>query len=224
MDYGHRVEELKEKVAQACLKAGREPQEVTIIAATKYAEAESIQEIIDCGIINLGENRAQDLVEKASLVKKDAVWHFIGHLQSRKAKIVVPLVEYIHSIDKISTLEKVNLEAGKNNKVQKVLIEVNVSGEESKYGAEPGQLEELFGEAIKLSHVEVRGFMAMAPLSRDIDYIRDIFRELRVLRDNYSRKFSQLALTELSMGMSNDYTIAIEEGATMIRVGSVLFK
>ena len=83
MDYGHRVEELKEKVAQACLKAGREPQEVTIIAATKYAEAESIQEIIDCGIINLGENRAQDLVEKASLVKKDAVWHFIGHLQSR---------------------------------------------------------------------------------------------------------------------------------------------
>ncbi|MDZ7837164.1 MAG: YggS family pyridoxal phosphate-dependent enzyme [Actinomycetota bacterium] len=224
MDYKLRVTQLKQKVEEACLRAGRKPGEITIIAATKYAPAEIVQKVVDCGITHLGENRAQDLMEKKDKVKNNLTWHFIGHLQSRKAKTVVPAVEYIHSIDKLSTLQKVNKVADKINKKQKVLIEVNVSGEESKYGMDCKQLEDFLIQSTTLEHVDIRGFMTMAPLTKDWEMIRAIFKKLRDIREDLNERFKQYSLTELSMGMSNDYSIAVEEGATMIRVGSVLFK
>jgi len=224
MDYAKKIEKLKKRIEQACLRSKRDPREVSIIAATKYAEAEQIRELVENGINMLGENRADRLVEKSQKITKPVCWHFIGHLQSRKSKIVVPIVDYIHSIDKISTLEKVGREAAKNNKVQKVLVEVNVSGEGSKFGISPQDADDFLAEAIRVENVEVKGFMAMAPLTGDRDLIRDIFRRSRELLISENNRFEGLTLTELSMGMSNDFEIAIEEGATMIRVGSILFK
>ncbi len=224
MDYKKKVDELKIKVGEACLRAKRDAKQVKIIAATKYADAEQIQEIVDCGISGLGENRAEQLSEKSQKVKGRVCWHFIGHLQSRKSKLVVPIVDYIHSIDKISTLAKVGREAAKNNKVQKVLVEVNVSGEATKYGINPGEVSRFLIEARSIPDVEIRGFMTMAPLTNNWEMIRVIFKKLRELLQDSNRRFAGYRLTELSMGMSNDFQIAIEEGATMIRVGSILFK
>ncbi|MGM0365755.1 MAG: YggS family pyridoxal phosphate-dependent enzyme [Actinomycetota bacterium] len=224
MDYSRRVEELKKKIYDSCLRSGRNPEEVKVIAATKYADAGRIQRVVDLGITDLGENRAEELIEKSEKIRGSACWHFIGHLQSRKSKIVVPIVEYIHSIDKISTLAKVGREAEKNKKVQKVLVEVNVSGEETKYGIRPREVDGFLTEAEQVENIEIKGFMTMAPLTDDRDQIRSIFRNLRELLGASNDKFKAYNLTELSMGMSNDYQIAIEEGATMIRVGSILFK
>jgi len=224
MDYSQKVQKLKKSINAACLRYGRNPEEITVVAATKYGSADQIQKLVDCGISNLGENRAEDLIEKSGKIKGEVTWHFIGHLQSRKSKMVVPVVEYIHSIDKISTLIKVGREAGKNQKVQKVLVEVNVSGEESKYGIRPQEVDDFLIEAGRISNIEIKGFMTMAPLTDDQDLIRNVFRNLREVLKASNRKFSRYKLTELSMGMSNDYQIAIEEGATMIRVGSILFK
>jgi PLP dependent protein len=217
------INNLRKEIEKICKKTGRNTSEIRVIAATKYVSALEVRMINKFGINNFGENRASELVEKHNATGEDSVWHFIGHLQSRKVKIVVPLVEFIHSIDKISTLYKVNDEAGKMNKKQKVLIEVNISGEESKFGIKPGDLYNFLREASEFRNVEVAGLMTMAPLTDDFELIRKIFRELRILKEMYDRDISGVKLKELSMGMSNDYRVAIEEGATMIRVGSIIF-
>ncbi len=218
------ISKLKKEINMACAGMGRDPDEIIIVAAAKYADASGIGSVLSLGLDNFGENRADELIKKSSKVPEGAIWHFIGHLQSRKAKIVVPLVEYIHSIDKISTLEKVDHEALKSNKLQKILIEVNISGEETKYGIDPGRLSGFISEAKIFKNIEIKGLMTMAPYTRDMDLIRSTFRDLRILKERSSKEFRGLALTELSMGMSNDFRIAIEEGATMIRVGSIIFK
>ncbi|MDY0027640.1 MAG: YggS family pyridoxal phosphate-dependent enzyme [Candidatus Humimicrobiaceae bacterium] len=217
------IDNLREEVKKTCNKAGRNVSDVKIVIATKYASLQQVKLLYTLGINNFGENRADELVEKYNATGGAPVWHFIGHLQSRKAKIVVPLVEYIHSIDKISTLDKVNAEAEELNKIQKVLIEVNISGEESKFGIDPEDLYNFLKEALNFKNVNVVGLMTMAPLTDDFKLIRGIFRKLRILMENSNRYLEDINLTELSMGMSNDYRVAIEEGATMIRVGSVIF-
>lgn len=224
MSFKRKVYKLRENIAEVCYKTGRDPDEIFIIAATKYADVKQMQEVLGAGIKNFGENRASDLLEKSNSIKREATWHFIGHLQSRKAKLVVPVVEYIHSIDKIKTLKKVGRVAGKNNKVQKVLIEVNISGEESKYGISERDINNFIIEAKGIKNIELRGFMTMAPYTSDFNLIRAIFKRLSGIKKEFNKKFVNLELNELSMGMSNDYRIAIEEGATMIRVGSIIFK
>ncbi len=224
MDYKQKIDVLERKIHEACARAHRDPGEVTIIAATKYADYTQIQKLVDCGINSLGENRADQLVKKSEKVKGDPRWHFIGHLQSRKSKMVVPIAEYIHSIDTISTLAKVGKEAAKIRKVQKVLVQINVSGEASKFGINPQEVDKFLTEGEAIEHTAIKGFMTMAPLTDDRELIRNIFRNLRALLQECNSKLDGCSLTELSMGMSNDYQIAIEEGATMIRVGSVLFK
>lgn len=214
---------LREEVKKTCKKAGRNISDIKVVVATKYASSPQVKLLYNLGINNFGENRADELVEKYNATGGVPVWHFIGHLQSRKVKMVVPLVEFIHSIDKISTLDRVNTEAVKLNKKQKVLIEVNISGEESKFGIYPGDLYNFLKEASGFKNIEVVGLMTIAPLTDDFELIRGIFRKLRVLKDISNRDLTGVKLTELSMGMSNDYRVAIEEGATMIRVGSVIF-
>jgi hypothetical protein len=214
---------LMEEVKKTCKKAGRNVSDIKIVVATKYALVNEVKILYTLGINNFGENRADELVEKYNATGGIPVWHFIGHLQSRKAKIVVPLVEYIHSIDKISTLDRVNAEAEKLNKKQKVLIEVNISGEESKFGIAPEDLYSFLEEALDFKNIEAVGLMTIAPLTDDFELIRDIFRKLRILKEVSNKNLENVNLTELSMGMSNDYRVAIEEGATMIRVGSVIF-
>jgi PLP dependent protein len=221
--YSKNVKKLRDEIAHVCRFSGRSPDDVLIVAASKYADAEQLKQVLELGINHFGENRAEELLKKYETIGNEAIWHFIGHLQSRKAKIVVPLVEYIHSIDSLSTLEKVNEEAYKNNKVQKVLIEINISGEDSKFGICPENLENFIMESEDLSNVKIAGLMTMAPLTDDFDLIRTIFAKLRNLKETFNEKFKSLNMDELSMGMSNDFKIAIEEGATMIRVGSSIF-
>lgn len=218
------INNLKDEMDKICKKIGRSSKDISIIAATKYASAGQVKLIYNLGLRNFGENRADELEEKYSAVEKDSIWHFIGHLQSRKVKKVVPLVEFIHSIDRISTLSKVNNEAEKLNKIQKLLIEINISGEESKYGINPDDLYNFLKETSNYKNIKVVGLMTMAPLTDDFGFIREIFKKLRILRDKSNEYFSNMNLTELSMGMSNDYQVAIEEGATMIRIGSIIFK
>lgn len=217
------IDKLNKEINTVCAGINRNPDGITIVAAAKYADIPTIEAVSGLGIDNFGENRADDLVKKVNSTGR-AVWHFIGHLQSRKAKIIVPLVEYIHSIDKVSTLEKVDREALKNDKVQKILIEVNVSGEETKYGIRPDEVSGFIKRASSFENIEIKGFMAMAPFTSDMGLVRSVFRDLRVLKERSGKEFKSLSLTELSMGMSNDFRIAIEEGATMIRVGSLIFK
>ncbi len=218
------ITSLKNEIYRTCRKTGRDMEDVKIIAATKYASAEQVSIISGMGIKNFGENRAEQLEEKYSMAGVDSIWHFIGHLQRKKAKIVVPRVDFIHSIDKISTLSKVNDESKKNNKLQKLLIELNISGEETKYGMNPENLYSFIDEALDYRNIKIVGLMTIAPLTDDFKLIRNVFRRLRILRDNLNKDFSNINLTELSMGMSNDFKIAIEEGATMIRIGSMIFK
>lgn len=221
--YIRNVEKLKNEICQVCKLSGRNPDDILIVAASKYADAEQLKQVLELGISHFGENRAEELLKKYDVIGDDAIWHFIGHLQSRKVKIVVPLVEYIHSIDSLSTLKKINEEANKNNKVQKVLIEINISGEDSKFGIYPGKLEDFLMGAKDFSGIKIAGLMTMAPLTDDFDFIRIIFKKLRILMETFNEKFKSLNMKELSMGMSNDFKIAIEEGATMIRVGSSIF-
>lgn len=221
--YIRNVEKLKNEICQVCKLSGRNPDDILIVAASKYADTEQLKQVLELGISHFGENRAEELLKKYDVIGDDAIWHFIGHLQSRKVKIVVPLVEYIHSIDSLSTLKKINEEANKNNKVQKVLIEINISGEDSKFGIYPGKLEDFLMGAKDFSGIKIAGLMTMAPLTDDFDFIRIIFKKLRILMETFNEKFKSLNMKELSMGMSNDFKIAIEEGATMIRVGSSIF-
>lgn len=222
--YRENISILNNDIGDACRNSGRRPGEVTIIAATKYVGPEGVRMVHELGLNDFGENRSDELLKKQEVLPEGARWHFIGHLQSRKAKIVVPLVEYIHSIDSLSTMEKVGNVAGKVPKTQKVLIEVNISGEQTKYGLSRDQVDSFINNASNIKNIEIKGFMTMAPYTGDMEYIRRIFAELRLLKEKMSGSYKDLDLTELSMGMSNDFKIAIEEGATMIRVGSNIFK
>jgi len=222
--YRENISSLKKEINEACISSGRSPEEITIIAATKYVGPDGVVMVHKLGINDFGENRADELLNKKKCLPGNPGWHFIGHLQTRKAKIVVPLVEYIHSIDSLKTLEKVGKEAQKVNKVQKVLLEVNISGELTKYGLDRDQAGSFISDSAKIKNIEIKGFMTMAPYTDDMDHIRVVFQDLRLLKEKMSRLFTGLDLSELSMGMSNDFKIAIEEGATMIRVGSNIFK
>jgi pyridoxal phosphate enzyme (YggS family) len=221
------IENLKSNIEDICGKSGRDSNDVTIIAASKYTDAQGINEALELGIRNFGENKADALVKKFALVGNKATWHFIGHLQSRKAKVVVPIAEYIHSCDSLDIIKEINNQASGIGKLQKVLIEVNISGEESKYGLQPQCLSGLIRNALEFKNIRICGLMTMAPLCSDDLLIRQVFKSLRLLRDETVKEVEgytgNLTLCELSMGMSNDYKIAIEEGATMVRIGSLIF-
>jgi PLP dependent protein len=221
--YRKNISSLKKDVKDACRKSRRSSEEITIIAATKYVGPEGVDMVYRSGINNFGENRSDELSYKKKAIPEDSRWHFIGHLQTRKTKIVVPLVEYIHSIDSLKTLEKVGKEALRINKIQKVLVEVNISREKTKFGLGREQVISFISDSSKINNIEIKGFMTVAPYTDDKNYIRKIFKGLRLLREEASRFFARLDLSELSMGMSNDFRIAIEEGATMIRIGSNIF-
>jgi len=222
--YRNNIIRLKGQVASACRNAGRDPLEVTIVAATKYTDAEGVRMISELGIDNFGENRADELLSKKANVERKAVWHFIGHLQSRKARDVVPEVDYIHSIDSLKILEEIGKQAGRCGKVQDVLAEVNISGEETKYGLNPDNMIDFITKAEKVENTRLIGLMTMAPYTGDMELIRGLFKQLRQLKDRISGLGITGHFSELSMGMSNDFIAAIEEGATMIRIGSSIFK
>ncbi len=215
-------EHISQVVKDTAIASGRDPEDVTIIAISKTFSAEVVQEAIDCGITLLGENKVQEARDKIPQLKGDFDFHLVGHLQSNKAKYAVKLFNCIHSIDKFSTADKVNAEAEKNERKIDILVEVNTSGEGSKFGVAPKEAEPLCRQLLTLEHLNLVGLMTIGPMTDDKDRIRRSFRMLRELKDSINDSLGT-GLRELSMGMSADFPIAIEEGATMVRIGSSIF-
>ncbi|MCD6551640.1 YggS family pyridoxal phosphate-dependent enzyme [Thermotoga sp.] len=220
------LEGVIERIKNAALRSGRDFSEVKLVVASKYASIQEMEELFLLGVRNFGENRAQDLIKKSEYFKgKSIVWHFIGRIQTNKVKYIVPRSELIHSVWRVEELEEIEKRATKLGKIQKILIEVNVFGEKSKAGLSFENVEEFLKICHRFDHIEVYGFMTMAPYVENPEEVRWGFRELRRLKDKLSKRFSgNIKLKELSMGMSNDFEIAIEEGATMVRIGSAIFE
>lgn len=218
--------EVREAMSAASRRAGRPADAVQLIAVTKYAEWPWVEALIDLGVKNLGESRPQQLIERAGLLNSanDVQWHLIGHLQRNKVRPILPMVSRLHSVDSVKLLKRIDLLAGEMGVRPKLLLEVNLSREEAKDGFPVETLEAEWDQIRNPSNIEITGLMTMAPYTSDEKILRSVFRELRELRDRLvQRSEGELELSELSMGMSGDFEIAIEEGSTHIRVGSRLF-
>jgi pyridoxal phosphate enzyme (YggS family) len=211
------------------MRAGRSPDEVKLIAVTKTIGIETIKEAIDAGLRIFGENRVQEAQKKISnlksqISKSKIEWHLIGHLQSNKAKYAVKLFDLIHSVDSIELAEELNKQAEKIGKIQRVLVQVKLSEEETKHGISEENLMPLLERINKLKNLKPEGLMTMPPYFENPEDARPYFKRLREIRDNInSLRITHYALRELSMGMSNDFEVAIEEGATMVRIGTAIF-
>jgi pyridoxal phosphate enzyme (YggS family) len=215
---------VRENVAGALERSGRGPEEVRVLVASKYYAPEQIGALSAVGVDLVGENRAEDLVEKQERFGDAFEWHFIGHVQRRKAKIVAPRVSLIHSVDSVKLVEELGRRAPEDG--VEVLFQVNVSGEESKYGVSEDGVEELLeASAATEGRVRARGFMTLAPLVEEAEQVRYVFAKLRSIRDRLRGSWSpHFDLSELSMGMSSDYEVAVEEGATVVRIGRMLIE
>ncbi|WAA13670.1 YggS family pyridoxal phosphate-dependent enzyme [Fervidibacillus halotolerans] len=214
------LERINERINKACIKGNRNPKDITLIAVTKYATLEKTKEVLDAGIFHLGENRDQEFLRKYSVIGQKATWHFIGTLQRRKVKNIIDYVDYIHSLDRLSLAEEIQKRA---KRTIPVFVQVNVSGEETKHGLKVEDVLPFIQNLQSFDKIQVMGLMTMAPNTRDDQIIRDCFRRLKALQQQVQALQLPFApCTELSMGMSNDFEIAIEEGATMIRIGTAL--
>lgn len=216
---------IRNNIESACAHSNRNPEDVKLVAVTKYAKIEWVRELVNEGESHLGESRPQQLAERASEFPNSIHWHMIGQLQRNKIRKILPLVELIHSVHSFKLLEAIDRIAEEESLTPSVLLQVNVSGEESKQGWSPEELRSEWERIKDLNHVTVKGLMTMAPLCADPEDARPYFRELKEFRDELNENSSgNSPLTELSMGMSRDYSIAIEEGSTLIRIGSQLFE
>jgi pyridoxal phosphate enzyme (YggS family) len=213
---------IRRELAEISVSQGRPPDAIRIMAVCKGVEAAVVQEAIDSGIRLFGENRVQEAGRKIPLLKGDYTVHMIGHLQSNKAHEAVELFNCIQSIDKLGTAQKVDIEAGRSGKKQRILIQVNASGEGSTSGIQPESAGELARQILGLGNLDLIGLMSMAPFTDDEGAVRKSFRITKELRDELSNSLG-LELDELSMGMSSDYRIAAEEGSTMVRIGTAIF-
>lgn len=197
---------------------------VTLIAVSKTKPLEMLQEIYDTGCRDFGENKVQELVDKYESMPKDIRWHMIGHLQRNKVKYIIDKVSLIHSVDSLRLAETIEKEAAKKDKIIDILIEVNIAREESKFGVFPEDLTELIEKISQFKHVRVKGLMTVAPNVENAEENRSIFEKMHKLSvDIASKNIDNSTMSILSMGMTNDYEIAIEEGATMVRVGTAIF-
>ncbi|WP_028611212.1 YggS family pyridoxal phosphate-dependent enzyme [Paenibacillus harenae] len=226
----HRLLHVEERIRQACERSGRNRDEIQIIAVTKYVSLATTREALDRGLHHLGENRWQDAQVKWNAISGSGqaeegqpVWHFIGSLQSNKAKDVIGKFTYIHSLDRLSLAEAINKRASQLDIVVPCFIQVNVSGENSKQGLAPEQLFDFVSQLRSYRFIKPVGLMTMAPYEAEPEQTRPVFKALRELRDKLNRRSEAMGtITHLSMGMSNDFEVAIEEGATWIRLGTIL--
>jgi len=220
------IKNIYRKISSAAIRSGRNPFDVTLVAVTKTVDAGKIKEAIGLGLRVFGENRVQEAQKKIEQCREQCAdcrleWHMIGHLQKNKAKAAVRLFDLIHSIGSVGLAEEVNACASKENKVQKVLIEVKLSDEETKHGVSRENLMGLIGAAANMKNLKLEGLMTIPPFFDDPEMARPFFSELRELRDKAGK--NGYALPELSMGMTNDFEVAILEGATMVRIGTGIF-
>jgi PLP dependent protein len=213
-----------ERIAAACRRAGRAAADVRLVAVTKSAEVAWIEALLALGAADLAESRPQKLCERAALVDASVRWHLIGQLQRNKVRKVLPVAAWIHSVDSLPLLRRIDEIAGELHVRPRLLLEVNVSGEGAKSGFEPGELSEAWPVVAAARNVEIAGLMTMAPLTDSAEAARPVFAGLRALRDQLTSRDPAIELPELSMGMSGDFEVAVEESATMVRVGSSLFE
>ena len=226
MSIADNVARVRERIAAACARAGRSERDFRLMAVSKTHPANAIREAFAAGVTLFGENRVQEFAEKhAELRNIGAEFHLIGHLQSNKAAKAAELFSAVDSVDSLKLAERLNAAAEKLDKTLAVLLEVNVGGEEAKSGFAPDsdELRALLTKATDLRHLQVRGLMTIPPHTEDPNGARPHFQTLRALRDRMAKDFPQLKLSELSMGMSHDYEVAIEEGSTCVRVGTAIF-
>ncbi|MEX0912800.1 MAG: YggS family pyridoxal phosphate-dependent enzyme [Gemmatimonadota bacterium] len=218
-----RLADVRVRIAAACERAGRSAADVTIVAVTKTHPGEAVGSVQAAGLTDVGENRIQELEAKVAEIGRDAVrWHLIGHIQRNKARRAVELADLIHSVDSLRLARKLSQEAEKLGQVVDGLIQVNLSGEETKGGIEPPGEIEAFREICQLPGLRVLGLMTMAPFTNEREVLRSVFERTRALRDQAAESISGFEPRHLSMGMSNDYEIAVEEGSTLVRLGTVL--
>lgn len=216
---------IRERIRLACRKAGRDPGEVQLLAVSKTFPVESIREVVSCGVSDIGENYVQELLAKREQFADAAVrWHFIGHLQTNKVKYVAEWIHMIHAVDSVKLAAEIDKRAAQAGRTIDVLIEVNSTGEASKYGVEPEEAGALVRMLAGLDHLRICGLMTMGLFDPDAEVSRPLFRRMRKLRDELAG-FGQgnLQMRHLSMGMTGDFEVAIEEGATIVRIGTALF-
>lgn len=220
MKVGEKLKNLQAQIVEVCEKVDRDPSEITIVAVTKYVSNERAQEVVAAGIKHLGENRDDGFLAKHKVLGDEPVWHFIGTLQSRKVKNVIHKIDYLHSLERLSLAKEIEK---RSEKKLKCFVQVNVSGEQSKHGLEPEQVKDFIIQLRDFEKIEVVGLMTMAPYTDQEDIVRNCFRTLKDLQTKIQDlQLEHAPCKELSMGMSGDFAIAIEEGATMIRVGTAL--
>jgi len=215
------LDAIEARIVKACERAGRNRAEVTLVAVTKTVSPEIAAMLVEFGVRDFGESRPQELWRKSEAIT-DVNWHFIGHLQRNKIERTLPMVQAFHAVDSVRLLQALEAEALKQQRSVPILLEVNASGEASKQGFAPSEVAGLVPIIAALKHVQVRGLMTMAAL-QDAEACRPTFASLRLLRDQMQAQLPTLRFDQLSMGMSNDFEVAIEEGATYVRVGSILF-
>jgi pyridoxal phosphate enzyme (YggS family) len=236
MTIAQNIQTLQQTIQEACQRANRDPSNVTLIAISKKKPVKDIFEAIEAGLQHFGENRVEESQIKIPKVNQQTqsklIWHMVGHIQSRKAKQVVPLFEYVHSVDSLKIAQKLSQSAQEQNQVCKIFLEINISGEASKYGFQAGtwetrptikqELWQEFATIKQLPFLEIQGLMTMAPIVENTEQTRPVFADLVKLQIALRTDFD-VKLPHLSMGMTDDYPIAIEEGATVVRVGRAIF-
>lgn len=218
------LEDVINNIKIACKNSGRDEKEVTLIAVSKTKPLSDIEELMDYGVNDFGENKVQELIDKYENIKAPVDWHLIGHLQTNKVKYIVDKVTLIHSVDSIHLAKEIEKEAAKKGVVVNVLIQVNIAHEDTKFGIDENQIYDILNEIKSFPHLKVKGLMTIAPFVEDAEENRPHFRNLYQLSlDIKSKNIDNIDMSILSMGMTNDYMVAIEEGATMVRVGTGIF-
>lgn len=218
------LEEVEARIQAACDRAGRKREEVTLIAVSKTKPVSTLQEAYDLGVRVFGENKVQELTEKYEALPDDIHWHMIGHLQTNKVKYIIDKAELIHSVDSLKLAETIEKEAAKRNITARILVEVNVAEEESKFGLKVDEVIPFVEKIASFPHIRVCGLMTIAPFVENSEENRPVFANLHKLSvDIAAKNIDNVNVSILSMGMTNDYEVAIEEGATMVRVGTGIF-
>ncbi|HIT88059.1 MAG TPA: YggS family pyridoxal phosphate-dependent enzyme [Candidatus Coprocola pullicola] len=218
------INQIQKRIEAAAQRSGRKKEDILLLAVSKTIDVERIKEAVACGLKELGENKVQEILEKYEPMGEEVKWHLIGHLQTNKVKYIIDKVKLIHSVESLKLAEEISKRAKKANKVMDILIEVNMAAEESKFGVAPEDTLSLIQKIALLDNICIRGLMTVAPFVENSEENRECFRRMKQLSvDINAEKIDNVYMDILSMGMSNDFEVAIEEGATIVRVGTSIF-
>ncbi len=216
--------DIEQRIAAAAQKSGRKREDILLLAVSKTIDVPRIKQAVDCGLKELGENRVQEILEKYDAMGEDVYWHLIGHLQTNKVKYIIDKVKMIHSVESIKLAEEIDKRAKQSNVIMDILVEVNIADEQSKFGVTPKETLSFIKNIAFLDNIRIKGLMTVAPFVDNPEENRDCFRRMRqLLVDINAEKIDNVNMNVLSMGMSNDFEVAIEEGATIVRVGTNIF-